>query len=705
MRREWPVQASVTPARVLIRFTARVTESGSTPSRMCRRIGRPQSPLHLVREVLRVREALGNLHAVAFRPLDDEGGPLCRNRGRAGSFCRGFGGGGQRAPGQLGEEAPQRRSVRAEVQRVHPDGLDAPAALRVGQVQAAAVAPHRQVRGPEEAGGGGSVFLEADHRQQDSRGPRDVGASRQERRKGELSGHGIAVGGRKAGQFGGQGLTVRRGQDAEETARRHAGTTRHAHDLQPEPPAPQLVHVGCMDPHSHLQVRRQAGFGRPRVQGVDQLVGEDHLVTAVERGGLRQPYEGVVPGGEARSAGAGRGARVALRVTDAAVGDDFLERHHRADAVPLVEPLVVRAPHRGAVRAGADPGQEQRGALDLAGDRVRQYEPRVQAQVERDRVAAEARHEGPHPRCDTVAPTARSALPQRGANLPQLVHDPSDRGEGVRVDHVELIQQISEGVGLGARRVQTRDQHTPPDQLRQQSVHLLLSGLGELRLELVRELTAPDRLPCRGEDQAHRLGQSQRRLHRASPLVLGVGLKRHDEPVAATRHGVVDDHGQAFEEVRAGLHPLDDGGQPLRARMADDPVFPAPACARLRAESRGGHTGEETERRRPVLRTQQVAGHGQCRTPHLSRGRLRGRAHAPYPSGQNRAGVFQGFGEVAVGQDRTQPRGARGDPAGGAVIEVRERRTRQCRPGNGSYESGRAGAERRVRISHHYLRG
>ena len=76
---------------------------------------------------------------------------------------------------------------------MHPDGLDALAALGGGQVHAAAVAPHRQVRRCEDILGGGSVFLEADHGGQDSRGTRDVRALGQERRKGELRGHGVVV--------------------------------------------------------------------------------------------------------------------------------------------------------------------------------------------------------------------------------------------------------------------------------------------------------------------------------------------------------------------------------------------------------------------------------------------------------------------------------------------------------------------------------
>ncbi|MET8394537.1 hypothetical protein ABZV59_21870 [Streptomyces anthocyanicus] len=66
--------------------------------------------------------------------------------------------------------------------------------------------------------------------------------------------------------------------------------------------------------------------------------------------------------------------------------------------------------------------------------------------------------------------------------------------------------------------------------------------------------------------------------------------------------------------------------------------------------------------------------------------------------------MFQGFDEVVVGQDRTQPRCAGGDSADGAIAKIGKDRVRRRRAGNGSYESGRAGAERRVLISHHYLR-
>src|SRR5436190_2121178 len=64
---------------------------------------------------------------------------------------------------------------------------------------------------------------------------------------------------------------------ADQVKQQHAAassTTRPGFD-----PTPSAWHTGFVGSH---------------VQGVDQLVGEDHLGAALDRGGLRQPYEGVI---------------------------------------------------------------------------------------------------------------------------------------------------------------------------------------------------------------------------------------------------------------------------------------------------------------------------------------------------------------------------------------------------------------------------
>jgi hypothetical protein len=66
--------------------------------------------------------------------------------------------------------------VRTQVQRVHPDGFDALAALGGGEVHTAAVARHGQVLGGEDFVAGRTVFLQADSGGQDLRGAGDVGA-------------------------------------------------------------------------------------------------------------------------------------------------------------------------------------------------------------------------------------------------------------------------------------------------------------------------------------------------------------------------------------------------------------------------------------------------------------------------------------------------------------------------------------------------
>lgn len=378
-----------------------------------------------------------------------------------------------------------------------------------------------------------------------------MGALGEQRRERQLRGDGVAVCGREVGKLCDQGLPVGGGQHAEEPAHGDAGTTGHTHDLEPEPPTLQLLQAGRIHPHPDLQVRRQPRLVRTHVQGLNLFVREDHFVTAVERGGLGQPYEDVIPSGDAGPAWAGRSAWVAVGIAGAAVRDDLRERHHRADAVPLVEPLVVLVPGGGPVRAAAQAGQDKNGALDLAGDRFRQNDLCVQAEVERDGVATQARDEVSHPRRDAVPAAVRGALLQARLDRVEFAYSLRDRGEASSVDHVELAHQIPEGIGLGARSVQARDQHPPPDQLRQQLTRLLGTGLGELRLELVHESAPPDRRTARGKDRAHRPAQDQRRLDRASPVVLDIGLERHDEPVSPVRHGVVDDDGQPFEEVRA----------------------------------------------------------------------------------------------------------------------------------------------------------
>lgn len=65
--------------------------------------------------------------------------------------------------GQFGEEPHQRRGVGAQVQRVHPDGLNAVASLGDGEVHAAAVAPHSQVLRGEDGVLRDAVLLKADH--------------------------------------------------------------------------------------------------------------------------------------------------------------------------------------------------------------------------------------------------------------------------------------------------------------------------------------------------------------------------------------------------------------------------------------------------------------------------------------------------------------------------------------------------------------
>lgn len=133
-----------------------------------------------------------------------------------------------------------------------------------------------------------------------------------------------------------------------------------------------------MHPYAHFKVRRHPQVVGPHVESADQLVGEDDLLPPFERGRLRQAYEYVVPSGGPRSARTGRSAREAVGIADAAVRHGLLERHHRADAVPLVEPLVVLTPRGGSVRTSAQPGQDERCAFHFPGHCLRQHELGVQ---------------------------------------------------------------------------------------------------------------------------------------------------------------------------------------------------------------------------------------------------------------------------------------------------------------------------------------
>lgn len=331
--------------------------------------------------------------------------------------------------GQFGEEPHQWWGVGAQVQRVHSNNLHAVASLRDGEVHAAAVAPHSQVLRSEDGVLRDAVLLKADHSGQDLWGASDVGALGEQRRERELRGHGVAICGREVGKLCAQGIPVGGSQHAEESTRGDADTTGHAHDLQPEPPALQLLQVGRVHSHPDLQVRRQPRLVGTHVQRLNLFVREDHFVTAVERGGLSQSYEGVIPTGDAGLACAGRSAWVAVGIAGATVRHGLLERHHRADAVPLVEALVVLLPGGGPVRADAQAGQDESGALDLSGDRFRQNEPRIQAEVERDGVATQARDEVSHPRRDAVPAAVRGALLQARPDGVEFAYGLGDRGE------------------------------------------------------------------------------------------------------------------------------------------------------------------------------------------------------------------------------------------------------------------------------------
>ncbi len=232
-------------------------------------------------------------------------------------------------------------------------------------------------------------------------------------------------------------------------------------------------------------------------------------------------------------------------------------------------------------------------------------------------MTAQTGHESPHPRRDAFPAAACGTLLQAHSDRAQLMHHLRDRDEASGVARIELSEQVPENVGLGARRVQVRDQHPSLDQLCQQAARLLHSGLGKLRPELVREGATADRRPGCGQDHAHWFGQGQGRLDRASPVALDIGLERHDEPVSPACRGAVGDNGQPFEKVRARLQPFDHGGQPLCPRAAQGHVLIAPGRTCLRPELRGGHTGEQAEGRRSMLGPQQISDYGQRRASHV----------------------------------------------------------------------------------------
>ncbi len=81
------------------------------------------------------------------------------------------------------------------------------------------------------------------------------------------------------------------------------------------------------------------------------------------------------------------------------------------------------------------------------------------------------------------------------------------------------------------------------------------------------------RCVCCGQRRMYRLGQADCDVQRGGFPRLGfVWPGRYDKPVATNESGVVDHHGQPFQEVGALFQIVDDAAQPSRIRPSRDPV-------------------------------------------------------------------------------------------------------------------------------------
>lgn len=110
---------------------------------------------------------------------------------------------------------------------------------------------------------------------------------------------------------------------------------------------------------------------------------------------------------------------------------------------------MVLVPRLGTVRAGAETGEDRGGALNLAGDQIGEHHGGVQAQVQGERVTAEARHQIAHPGRYGVPALCGAALLQPGVDGAQLPDDGCQETNVLGTDPVELGDEVTERVGLG----------------------------------------------------------------------------------------------------------------------------------------------------------------------------------------------------------------------------------------------------------------
>ncbi len=115
---------------------------------------------------------------------------------------------------------------------------------------------------------------------------------------------------------------------------------------------------------------------------VDEPVGEDDLVAALQVCALEQGEEVFVACGQLPGGAFPRASRISGGEAETAVGHQLQERNDGATAVPGPEPTVVVAPGRTSERMGRETDQRLGSTFGLLGDGFRDTHPAVDGRVD-----------------------------------------------------------------------------------------------------------------------------------------------------------------------------------------------------------------------------------------------------------------------------------------------------------------------------------
>jgi hypothetical protein len=139
-------------------------------------------------------------------------------------------------------------------------------------------------------------------------------------------------------------------------------------------------------------------------------------------------------------------------------------------------------------------------------------------------------------------------LLESAVDVAQALHDVGDGVDSVGTGRLELGQQVAQGVGFRAGRVQVRDQGAVSDQSGEHRGHRGRRGGRVVRLKVRGQVVQADRIVCRGDGRRDRRCTYDGDI-RCSHCPVWTSLRsvRHHEPPSANRRRGVGDHGQPAE--------------------------------------------------------------------------------------------------------------------------------------------------------------